>query len=148
MKVIPKYVHLDDSHQPGVHLHDPHAQLLLRPARPLPLPVRVQLRPVPHQSPPDDPPARPALAGPLPRGEQLRSDPVSVMAGLQHKLHLSPVHDYSRSLYFDKTMGFYCMKSEGQGKCLGKDKGRVEFIIFLHCPLNTQLLQTVPHFML
>ena len=81
-------------------------------------------------------------------GEQLRGDPVSVMAGLQHKLHLSPVHDYSRSLYFDKVKGFYCMKSEGQGKCLGKDKGRVEFIIFLHCPLNTQLLQTVPHFML
>ena len=58
-------------------------------------------------------------------GEQLRGDPVSVMAGLQHKLHLSPVHDYSRSLYFDKTLGFYCMKSEGQGKCLGKGKGRV-----------------------
>ena len=58
-------------------------------------------------------------------GEQLRGDPVSVMAGLQHKLHLSPVHDYSRSLYFDKAKGFYCMKSEGRRKCLGKGKGRV-----------------------
>ena len=125
MKVIPKYVHLDDSHQPGVHLHDPHAQLLLQPARPLHLPVRVQLREVPHQSPPDDPPGTwlahyPASRLVIVDGEQLRSDPVSVMAGLQHKLH-----DYSRSLYFDKTMGFYCMKSEGRGKCLGKGKGRV-----------------------
>uniref|UniRef100_A0A2Y9D1L4 [heparan sulfate]-glucosamine N-sulfotransferase n=2 Tax=Cellia TaxID=44534 RepID=A0A2Y9D1L4_9DIPT len=57
-------------------------------------------------------------------GEQLKSNPVTVMNDLQRFLKL-PLFDYSRHLRFDNKKGFYCqVVSENRNKCLGKSKGR------------------------
>ncbi|XP_049299310.1 bifunctional heparan sulfate N-deacetylase/N-sulfotransferase [Anopheles funestus] len=57
-------------------------------------------------------------------GEQLKSNPVTVMNDLQRFLKLPP-YDYSRHLRFDNKKGFYCqVVSDNRNKCLGKSKGR------------------------
>ena len=58
-------------------------------------------------------------------GEELKTDPVTVMHDLQQSLQISPFLDFSRSLLFDEAKGFYCMKINGKKKCLGKGKGRI-----------------------
>ena len=57
-------------------------------------------------------------------GEELKKNPVTIMNNIQHSLQISPFFDYSKSLLFDKTKGFYCMMKDGKKKCLGKGKGR------------------------
>lgn len=57
-------------------------------------------------------------------GEQLKTNPVTVMNDLQRFLKLPPF-DYSRHLRFDNKKGFYCqVVSDNRNKCLGKSKGR------------------------
>uniref|UniRef100_A0A2M4CUH9 [heparan sulfate]-glucosamine N-sulfotransferase n=2 Tax=Nyssorhynchus TaxID=44543 RepID=A0A2M4CUH9_ANODA len=57
-------------------------------------------------------------------GEQLKSNPISVMMDLQRFLKLPPF-DYSQHLRFDNKKGFYCqVVSDNHNKCLGKSKGR------------------------
>ncbi|NXA09666.1 NDST4 sulfotransferase, partial [Sapayoa aenigma] len=58
-------------------------------------------------------------------GQQLRSDPATVMDGVQKFLGVSPHYNYSEALTFDPQKGFWCQLLEGgKTKCLGKSKGR------------------------
>ena len=57
-------------------------------------------------------------------GDQLKHDPVTVMNALQNSLNIAPFFDYSNSLVYDSSKGFYCMRLNGKKKCLGKGKGR------------------------
>ncbi|NWY00853.1 NDST4 sulfotransferase, partial [Nothoprocta ornata] len=58
-------------------------------------------------------------------GQQLRSDPASVMDEVQKFLGVSPHYNYSEALTFDPQKGFWCQLLEGgKTKCLGKSKGR------------------------
>ncbi|XP_053112576.1 bifunctional heparan sulfate N-deacetylase/N-sulfotransferase 4 isoform X6 [Hemicordylus capensis] len=58
-------------------------------------------------------------------GQQLRSDPASVMDDVQKFLGVSPHNNYSEALTFDPQKGFWCQLLEGgKTKCLGKSKGR------------------------
>ncbi|KAM8764070.1 bifunctional heparan sulfate N-deacetylase/N-sulfotransferase 4 [Rhynchonycteris naso] len=58
-------------------------------------------------------------------GHQLRSDPATVMEGVQRFLGVTPHYNYSEALTFDPQKGFWCQLLEGgKTKCLGKSKGR------------------------
>nr|XP_020658441.1 bifunctional heparan sulfate N-deacetylase/N-sulfotransferase 4 [Pogona vitticeps] len=58
-------------------------------------------------------------------GQQLRSDPASIMDEVQKFLGVSPHYNYSEALTFDPQKGFWCQLLEGgKTKCLGKSKGR------------------------
>ncbi|KAM9143522.1 bifunctional heparan sulfate N-deacetylase/N-sulfotransferase 4 isoform 4-T10 [Pangshura tecta] len=58
-------------------------------------------------------------------GQQLRSDPATVMDEVQKFLGVSPHYNYSEALMFDPQKGFWCQLLEGgKTKCLGKSKGR------------------------
>ncbi|NXU48350.1 NDST4 sulfotransferase, partial [Turnix velox] len=58
-------------------------------------------------------------------GQQLRSDPATVMDEVQKFLGVSPHYNYSEALTFDPHKGFWCQLLEGgKTKCLGKSKGR------------------------
>ncbi|XP_036709168.1 bifunctional heparan sulfate N-deacetylase/N-sulfotransferase 4 isoform X2 [Balaenoptera musculus] len=58
-------------------------------------------------------------------GQQLRSDPVTVMDEVQKFLGVTPHYNYSEALTFDPQKGFWCQLVEGgKTKCLGKSKGR------------------------
>ncbi|XP_050800373.1 bifunctional heparan sulfate N-deacetylase/N-sulfotransferase 4 isoform X2 [Gopherus flavomarginatus] len=58
-------------------------------------------------------------------GQQLRSDPATVMDEVQKFLGVSPHYNYSEALTFDPHKGFWCqLVEEGKTKCLGKSKGR------------------------
>ncbi|XP_045687383.1 bifunctional heparan sulfate N-deacetylase/N-sulfotransferase 4 [Phyllostomus hastatus] len=58
-------------------------------------------------------------------GQQLRSDPATVMDEVQRFLGVSPHYNYSAALTFDPQKGFWCQLLEGgKTKCLGKSKGR------------------------
>ncbi|XP_060003394.1 bifunctional heparan sulfate N-deacetylase/N-sulfotransferase 4 isoform X2 [Lagenorhynchus albirostris] len=58
-------------------------------------------------------------------GQQLRSDPVTVMDEVQKFLGVTPHYNYSEALTFDSQKGFWCQLLEGgKTKCLGKSKGR------------------------
>ncbi|XP_015418859.1 PREDICTED: bifunctional heparan sulfate N-deacetylase/N-sulfotransferase 4 [Myotis davidii] len=58
-------------------------------------------------------------------GQQLRSDPATVMDGVQKFLGVTPRYNYSEALTFDHQKGFWCQLLEGgKTKCLGKSKGR------------------------
>ncbi|XP_029091309.1 bifunctional heparan sulfate N-deacetylase/N-sulfotransferase 4 isoform X2 [Monodon monoceros] len=58
-------------------------------------------------------------------GQQLRSDPVTVMDEVQKFLGVTPHYNYSEALTFDPQKGFWCQLLEGgKTKCLGKSKGR------------------------
>ncbi|XP_026959394.1 bifunctional heparan sulfate N-deacetylase/N-sulfotransferase 4 isoform X2 [Sagmatias obliquidens] len=58
-------------------------------------------------------------------GQQLRSDPVTVMGEVQKFLGVTPHYNYSEALTFDPQKGFWCQLLEGgKTKCLGKSKGR------------------------
>ncbi|NWS01434.1 NDST4 sulfotransferase, partial [Motacilla alba] len=58
-------------------------------------------------------------------GQQLRSDPATVMDEVQKFLGVSPHYNYSEALTFDPQKGFWCQLLEGgKTKCLGKSKGR------------------------
>jgi heparan sulfate N-deacetylase/N-sulfotransferase NDST2 len=60
-------------------------------------------------------------------GEELKSDPVSVMSRLQVFLKIEPFMDYKEKLRFEPKKGFYCQVSETNNstKCLGRSKGRI-----------------------
>ncbi|KAM6429003.1 bifunctional heparan sulfate N-deacetylase/N-sulfotransferase 4 [Rhynochetos jubatus] len=58
-------------------------------------------------------------------GQQLRSDPATVMDEVQKFLGVSTHYNYSEALTFDPQKGFWCQLLEGgKTKCLGKSKGR------------------------
>ncbi|XP_050008482.1 bifunctional heparan sulfate N-deacetylase/N-sulfotransferase 4 isoform X2 [Alexandromys fortis] len=58
-------------------------------------------------------------------GQQLRSDPATVMDEVQKFLRVTPHYNYSEALTFDPQKGFWCQLLEGgKTKCLGKSKGR------------------------
>ncbi|XP_045393325.1 bifunctional heparan sulfate N-deacetylase/N-sulfotransferase 4 isoform X2 [Lemur catta] len=58
-------------------------------------------------------------------GQQLRSDPATVMDEVQKFLGVTPHYNYSEALTFDPQKGFWCQLLEGgKTKCLGKNKGR------------------------
>ncbi|XP_057561727.1 bifunctional heparan sulfate N-deacetylase/N-sulfotransferase 4 isoform X2 [Hippopotamus amphibius kiboko] len=58
-------------------------------------------------------------------GQQLRSDPATVMDEVQKFLGVTPHYNYSEALTFDPQKGFWCQLLEGgKTKCLGKSKGR------------------------
>ena len=57
-------------------------------------------------------------------GDELVSDPVSVMEGVQEFLGVHPKLDYSRRLKYNKQKGFFCQIFNGRSQCLGKGKGR------------------------
>nr|XP_015848825.1 bifunctional heparan sulfate N-deacetylase/N-sulfotransferase 4 isoform X2 [Peromyscus maniculatus bairdii] len=58
-------------------------------------------------------------------GQQLRSDPATVMDEVQKFLGVTPHFNYSEALTFDPQKGFWCQLLEGgKTKCLGKSKGR------------------------
>ncbi|XP_061210698.1 bifunctional heparan sulfate N-deacetylase/N-sulfotransferase 3 isoform X2 [Neopsephotus bourkii] len=58
-------------------------------------------------------------------GQQLRTDPSTVMDEVQKFLGVSPHYNYSEALMFDSHKGFWCqLLEEGKTKCLGKSKGR------------------------
>ncbi|XP_057285921.1 bifunctional heparan sulfate N-deacetylase/N-sulfotransferase 3 isoform X2 [Pezoporus wallicus] len=58
-------------------------------------------------------------------GQQLRTDPSTVMDEVQKFLGVSPHYNYSEALTFDSHKGFWCqLLEEGKTKCLGKSKGR------------------------
>ncbi|XP_074253070.1 bifunctional heparan sulfate N-deacetylase/N-sulfotransferase 3 isoform X5 [Saimiri boliviensis] len=58
-------------------------------------------------------------------GQQLRTDPATVMDDVQKFLGVSPHYNYSEALTFDSHKGFWCqLLEEGKTKCLGKSKGR------------------------
>ncbi|NXO23310.1 NDST4 sulfotransferase, partial [Cisticola juncidis] len=58
-------------------------------------------------------------------GQQLRTDPSTVMDEVQKFLGVSPHYNYSEALTFDPQKGFWCQLLEGgKTKCLGKSKGR------------------------
>uniref|UniRef100_A0A4W2H626 [heparan sulfate]-glucosamine N-sulfotransferase n=1 Tax=Bos indicus x Bos taurus TaxID=30522 RepID=A0A4W2H626_BOBOX len=58
-------------------------------------------------------------------GQQLRTDPATVMDEVQKFLGVSPHYNYSEALTFDSHKGFWCqLLEEGKTKCLGKSKGR------------------------
>ncbi|XP_062992434.1 bifunctional heparan sulfate N-deacetylase/N-sulfotransferase 4 [Elgaria multicarinata webbii] len=58
-------------------------------------------------------------------GQQLRSDPATIMDEVQKFLGVSPHYNYSEALTFDPQKGFWCQLLEGgKTKCLGKSKGR------------------------
>lgn len=60
-------------------------------------------------------------------GEELKSDPVSVMNKLQTFLGITPFFDYTASLRFDPHKGFFCkvVSQSNRTKCLGQGKGRL-----------------------
>lgn len=56
-------------------------------------------------------------------GEELVTNPASVLYDIEDFLGLS--HEIKPShFYFNKTKGFYCVKTESQQKCLAESKGR------------------------
>ncbi|KAI4543153.1 hypothetical protein MG293_007279 [Ovis ammon polii] len=58
-------------------------------------------------------------------GQQLRSDPATVMDEVQKFLGVTLHYNYSEALTFDPQKGFWCQLLEGgKTKCLGKSKGR------------------------
>ncbi|XP_052586518.1 bifunctional heparan sulfate N-deacetylase/N-sulfotransferase 4 isoform X2 [Peromyscus californicus insignis] len=58
-------------------------------------------------------------------GQQLRSDPATVMDEVQKFLGVTPHYNYSEALTFDPQKGFWCqLLAGGKTKCLGKSKGR------------------------
>ncbi|XP_044284819.1 bifunctional heparan sulfate N-deacetylase/N-sulfotransferase 4 [Varanus komodoensis] len=58
-------------------------------------------------------------------GQQLRSDPATIMDEVQKFLGVTPHYNYSEALTFDPQKGFWCQLLEGgKTKCLGKSKGR------------------------
>ncbi|XP_039702839.1 bifunctional heparan sulfate N-deacetylase/N-sulfotransferase 3-like [Pteropus medius] len=58
-------------------------------------------------------------------GQQLRTDPATVMDDVQKFLGVSRHYNYSEALTFDSHKGFWCqLLEEGKTKCLGKSKGR------------------------
>uniref|UniRef100_A0A8C2NSH1 [heparan sulfate]-glucosamine N-sulfotransferase n=1 Tax=Capra hircus TaxID=9925 RepID=A0A8C2NSH1_CAPHI len=58
-------------------------------------------------------------------GQQLRSDPATVMDEVQKFLGVTLYYNYSEALTFDPQKGFWCQLLEGgKTKCLGKSKGR------------------------
>ncbi|XP_039769640.1 bifunctional heparan sulfate N-deacetylase/N-sulfotransferase 4 [Ornithorhynchus anatinus] len=58
-------------------------------------------------------------------GQQLRTDPATVMDEVQKFLGVTPHYNYSDALTFDPQKGFWCQLLEGgKTKCLGKSKGR------------------------
>ncbi|KAM5232180.1 bifunctional heparan sulfate N-deacetylase/N-sulfotransferase 4 isoform 2-T2 [Hipposideros larvatus] len=58
-------------------------------------------------------------------GQQLRSDPATVMDEVQKFLGVTPYYNYSEALTFDPQKGFWCQLLEGgKTKCLGRSKGR------------------------
>ncbi|XP_072873927.1 bifunctional heparan sulfate N-deacetylase/N-sulfotransferase 4 isoform X2 [Chlorocebus sabaeus] len=58
-------------------------------------------------------------------GQQLRSDPATVMDEVQKFLGVTSHYNYSEALTFDPQKGFWCQLLEGgKTKCLGKSKGR------------------------
>ena len=59
-------------------------------------------------------------------GEELKSDPVSVMTRIQMFLKVDPMIDYSKQIRFNTKKGFFCPVSlpSNSTKCLGKGKGR------------------------
>lgn len=57
-------------------------------------------------------------------GDKVKSDPISVMAGVQSFLNVEQV-DYHTKLRYDSKKKFYCpITSSGKTDCLGKGKGR------------------------
>ncbi|KAI1291925.1 Bifunctional heparan sulfate N-deacetylase/N-sulfotransferase [Halotydeus destructor] len=59
-------------------------------------------------------------------GDELKSDPVSVMSRLQVFLKVETVIEYQELLRFDVKKGFYCpITDTNSTKCLGKGKGRI-----------------------
>ncbi|KAL5506571.1 hypothetical protein EMCRGX_G008243 [Ephydatia muelleri] len=58
-------------------------------------------------------------------GEELLSDPASVMDQVQHFLNLHSILDYAKILRFDVEKGFHCIvKEQDNLQCLGPSKGR------------------------
>ncbi|XP_008590405.1 PREDICTED: bifunctional heparan sulfate N-deacetylase/N-sulfotransferase 3 [Galeopterus variegatus] len=58
-------------------------------------------------------------------GQQLKTDPATVMDDVQKFLGVSPHYNYSEALTFDSHKGFWCqLLEEGKTKCLGRSKGR------------------------
>ncbi|GFY68285.1 hypothetical protein TNIN_292751 [Trichonephila inaurata madagascariensis] len=60
-------------------------------------------------------------------GEELKSDPVSVMSKLQQFLKIKPFLNYKDHLRYDPRKGFFCQVSQERNntKCLGRSKGRL-----------------------
>lgn len=58
-------------------------------------------------------------------GEELKTDPVTVMSRLQVFLKIEPFLDYKKLLRFESKKGFFCpITGNSTVKCLGKGKGR------------------------
>ena len=58
-------------------------------------------------------------------GDELKSDPATVMDKLQSFLKIDNYLDYRSKLRFDSKKGFFCqINDKNQTKCLGKLKGR------------------------
>ena len=57
-------------------------------------------------------------------GDELRSQPASVMDHLQAFLKIEPRLDYHLHLRFDEKKGFFCPLIGTTVKCLGRGKGR------------------------
>lgn len=59
-------------------------------------------------------------------GDELKADPVTVMAKLQHFLRIEPFYDYKDKLRYDPRKGFFCQVTKlNSTKCLGRSKGRM-----------------------
>ena len=61
-------------------------------------------------------------------------------------------HFNETNVYFDKSKGFYCVKKQGNGKCLGANKGRAHPTVDSHvikklkkyfCPFNLEFYNAV-----
>ena len=59
-------------------------------------------------------------------GDELKSDPATVMSRLQIFLKIEPYIEYKELLRFDAKKGFFCqVTSTNTTKCLGRGKGRI-----------------------
>ncbi|XP_015417650.1 PREDICTED: bifunctional heparan sulfate N-deacetylase/N-sulfotransferase 2 isoform X2 [Myotis davidii] len=58
-------------------------------------------------------------------GEELRTNPAASMENIQKFLGITPFQNYTQTLRFDESKGFWCQGLEGgKTRCLGKSKGR------------------------
>ena len=66
---------------------------------------------------------------------------------------LGQKHQFNETnVYFDENKGFYCVKKQGNGKCLGANKGRAHPTVDSHvikklkkyfCPFNLEFYNAV-----
>ena len=56
-------------------------------------------------------------------GDALIENPLPELRNIESFLGLKPKFN-EVNIYFDKRKGFYCVRRQGRGKCLGASKGR------------------------